>query len=97
MQLLFATNLQPTPTIYHVSTLCGCRKENVPKTSKWSDQRLTQKSSLLQPAIPVLDIPVDEEIQNKPSPEHVNPVNKVSSAACVLGWPDHPEAPVMTA
>ena len=48
----------------------GCRKENVQKASKWSESRLGQKASSLQPAIPVLDIPVDEDIQDRPSPQH---------------------------
>ncbi len=51
------------------------------KASKWSDQRLAQKPSLVQPAIPVLDIPVDEDIQNKQSPYTANPVPKVNAQA----------------
>ncbi len=58
-----------------------CRKENVQKASKWSDQRLAQKPSLVQPAIPVLDIPVDEDIQDRQSPYTVNPVPKVKAQA----------------
>ena len=68
----------------HLSTLIrsGCgRKENVQKASKWSDQRLAQKPSLVQPAIPVLDIPVDEGIQDRQSPYTVNPVPKVKAQA----------------
>jgi len=53
----------------------------VQKASKWSDQRLAQKPSLVQPAIPVLDIPVDEDIQNKQSPYTANPVPKVNAQA----------------
>ena len=51
------------------------------KASKWSDQRLAQKPSLVQLAIPVLDIPVDEDIQNKQSPDTANPVPKVKAQA----------------
>ena len=52
------------------------------KASKWSDQRLAQNASLVQPTIPVLDIPVDEDIQNQQSPCPVNPVPKVKAEAC---------------
>lgn len=54
-----------------------CRKENIQKPSKWADQKLPQKTTLVQPAIPVLDIPVDEDIQNQPSPEQTHPRPKV--------------------
>ena len=46
------------------------------KASKWSDQRFAQ--TLLQPAIPALEIPVDEDIQRRPSPESLHAVPKVS-------------------
>lgn len=55
----------------------GRRKENVQKASKWSEQKLPQKNTLVQPAIPVLDIPVDDDIQNQPSPEQPNSIPKV--------------------
>lgn len=54
-----------------------CRKENVQKASKWCEQKLLQKSTLVQPAISVLDIPVDDDIQNRQSPEQPNSVPKV--------------------
>ena len=63
-------------TIILEQAVC-CRKENVQKTSKWSEQKLPQKSTLVQPAIPVLDIPVDDDMQNQPSPEQPNSVPKV--------------------
>lgn len=55
----------------------GCRKENVQKASKWSEQKLPQKSTLVQPAIPVLDIPVDDDIQNQQSLEQPHSVPQV--------------------
>ena len=61
-----------------------CRKENIQKPSKWSDQKLPQKNTLVQPAIPVLDIPVDEDIQNQPSPGQAHPVPKVNSCKSPL-------------
>ena len=48
------------------------------KASQWAGQKLSQKGSLVQPAIPVLDIPVDEDIWDQPSPQHVNAVPKVA-------------------
>ena len=60
------------------------RKENVQKASVWTGQRLGQKSTLVQPSIPVLDIPVDEDIHGQPSPEHPHAVPKVThSIFCV--------------
>ena len=55
------------------------------KASKWCEQKLPQKSSLVQPAIPVLDIPVDDDIQNRQSPEQPTSVPKV--IICVLDFP----------
>lgn len=55
----------------------GCRKENVQKASKWSEQKLPQKNTLVQPAIPVLDIPVDDDMQNQQSPEQPTSIPKV--------------------
>lgn len=52
------------------------RKENVQKASKWCDQKLPQKNTLVRPAIPILDIPVDEDIQKQPCPEHLHSVPK---------------------
>lgn len=62
-----------------------CRKENVQKASKWCEQKLPQKSTLVQPAIPVLDIPVDDDIQHRQSPDQLNSVPKV--IICLLDFP----------
>lgn len=54
------------------------------KASKWCDQKLPQKNTLVRPAIPILDIPVDEDIQKQPCPEHLHSVPKVLRYASAL-------------
>ena len=60
------------------------------KAAKWCEQKLPQKSTLVQPAIPVLDIPVDDDIQNQRSPEQLNSVPKV-----IICFFDFPMMPIM--
>ena len=61
------------------TNVCFRRKENVQTASLWGGQRLKQKATLKQAPAADLCIPVDDDLQAQPSPQHVTPLPMASA------------------